>query len=79
MKHLKVFTTKTCGPCKSLKPLLADLPIKVVEVDIDAQPAVAGMHQIRSVPTLKFYDDSTLVRTHVGSCTKQFLLDFIKV
>ena len=79
MKHLKVFTTQTCGPCKSLKPLLADLPIQVVEVDIDAQPTVAALHHIRSVPTLKFYDDSTLVRTHVGSCTKQFLLDFIKV
>jgi thioredoxin-like negative regulator of GroEL len=77
MKHLKVFTSPTCAPCKVLKPMLADLKMLVVEVDIEASPSIAAMHHVRTVPTLKLYDDDMLVKSHTGACTKQFLQEFV--
>ena len=78
MRHLKVFTSKTCGPCKALSPMLADLNILVVKVDVQEQAAVAEMHGIRQVPVLKLYDDFTLIGTRYGLQTKQQLEEFIR-
>lgn len=69
MTHLKVFSAPWCAPCKNLKPLVEQLEFEglvVVHVDIDEDIAIAAMHGVRSVPTLKFYQEDELLRTHIG-------------
>lgn len=77
MKHLKVFTSKTCGPCKQMAPLLEDLGILIVKIDVDEQPQMAALHGIRTVPTLKLYHETTLQETVYGFQTKEKLLDLV--
>ena len=81
MKILKVFTAPWCGPCKAMQPALDQLAsegLLVTKVDVDANPAVAAIHGIRAVPTLKFYVDDNLMATKTGAMSIQQLRDFTK-
>lgn len=78
MRVLKVFTSKTCGPCKVMKPLLAGLNITVVEIDVEDHPELAARNLVRGVPTLKLFDNNDLLRTSVGGMSKLQLAAFVK-
>lgn len=55
---LLVFTSPTCGPCRTLEDKLQQLPaalrerFKTVEVDVTAEPQLGRRFAIRGVPTL---------------------------
>lgn len=78
MKILKVFTSKNCVPCKVMKPLLKDLDMVVVEIDIDEYPNLAAQNSVRSVPTLKLFENNSILRTKVGGMTRTQLVEFVK-
>lgn len=49
------FYSNTCGPCRLLKPVLAKVAeqgVKVVGVDIDAEPELTQHFGIQGVPTV---------------------------
>ena len=70
MIHLKVFSISWCKPCKAIEPALqelADRGLTVVKVDVEKQKAIAEMHGVRGVPTLKLYNEDKLIRQHTGA------------
>ena len=54
------FYATWCGPCKTIAPILDELAgkykgqIYIYEVDVDAEPELAGAFGIQSIPTLFF-------------------------
>lgn len=52
------FTATWCGPCKMLDPIVKQIAeewsgrLKVVKLDVDANPQVAMQYQVLGVPTL---------------------------
>ena len=61
-----------------MKPLIKDLDMAVVEIDIDDAPELAARNAVRSVPTLKLFENNDLLRTSVGGLSRIQLLDFVK-
>ena len=62
-----------CGPCRMITPILERLSVefagrlKVVKVDVDANPLIAQRFDARSIPLLKFVRDSEVIDTVVGA------------
>ena len=80
MIHLKVFSISWCKPCKAIEPALqelADRGLTIVKVDVEKQKAIAEMHGVRGVPTLKLYHEEKLIRQHTGALSLGQLEAFI--
>ena len=59
------FYADWCGPCQMLKPVIEQLsdeaaPTKVVKINIDEEPQLAGMFQVMSIPTLVYMQDGSI-------------------
>ncbi|MFT4256158.1 MAG: thioredoxin [Pseudoxanthomonas sp.] len=67
------FWATWCGPCKTLGPILDKLAteyngaFKVAKVDVDQEQQLAGMFQIRSVPTLVVVKDGQVLGAIPGA------------
>ncbi len=60
------FWAPWCGPCQRQTPLLeafaAEHPgQRVVKVNVDQAPEIAGRYSVRSIPTLAVFEDGRLV------------------
>jgi thioredoxin 2 len=66
------FFSPTCGPCKTLAPVLRNLARKfhckiiVATVDTSTNPGCSGFYKIKGVPTLMFFKDGAVVDQIVG-------------
>lgn len=78
------FYAEWCGPCKKVTPLLdelatenADLEIQKIDVDLKESESLVKEHLIRSIPTLLFMKEDTIVHKHVGAITKTQLEELL--
>jgi len=77
------FYADWCGPCKSLAPVIDEIAteraadLKVVKIDVDADPEIAAQYGVRSMPTLVVFKDGTAVSGTVGAQPKAALEAFI--
>ena len=77
------FWAEWCGPCKMIAPLLdeiaRELPdkVKIVKVDVEAEPQLAQQFGIYNIPTLLFFKDGKVKEQVVGTVAKKVLLEKI--
>ena len=70
-----------CGPCKMIAPVVEELAnefdgkLKVVKMDVDANPRTAMQYGIRSIPTLMIFKGGQVVEQIIGAVHKRHLLD----
>jgi thioredoxin len=59
-----------CGPCKMLSRILETsgdkLGVPIYKFDVDSNRDFTMEQNIRSVPTLKLYEGSSVVKSHSG-------------
>ena len=66
-----------CGPCQMVAPVVEELAkeyegkLKVMKLNTDEVPEVAGKFQIMSIPTILFFKDGQPVEKIVGARSKQ--------
>ena len=73
------FWAEWCMPCKRIAPILDQIAtqyagkLKIVKVDVDANPDTPGRFNITGIPTLLVFKDGKLVDTIVGFLPKDKL------
>ncbi len=79
------FFAEWCGPCKAMAPALEEVAkemagkVKVVKLDVDANPQITERYKIRAMPTLMIFKDGEVADAHVGALVqKRKLEDWIK-
>ncbi len=70
------FWAPWCGPCRMVGPVVEELAgeyagrLRVVKVDVDESPEVAGRYGIMSIPALVFFNGGQEVRREIGAQPK---------
>lgn len=72
-----------CGPCQMVAPIVDELAteyagkLKVMKLNTDENPEVAGRYQIMSIPTILFFKDGQPVEKLIGARPKKQFKDII--
>ena len=66
------FTAAWCPPCRRMDPIVAELDrdrddLRVVQVDVDANPEIAAVYGVLSMPTFMLFRDGRPVSTLIGA------------
>ena len=78
------FWAEWCGPCRMIGPSLEEIStemagkVKIVKINVDENPAVAGKLGIRSIPALMIFKDGKLAAQKVGAAPKGELVKWIQ-
>lgn len=78
------FWAEWCGPCRKVAPVLEEIAtelgdqVKVVKLDIDANPETARAYRVMSVPTLTVFKGGQPVQSVAGAKPKGDILRLIE-
>ena len=74
------FWAPWCGPCRMVGPIVDEIAkdyagkLKVVKINTDEAPGVAGSYNIMSIPTLMIFKGGERVDQIIGSQPKQAII-----
>jgi thioredoxin 1 len=78
------FHADWCGPCKAMAPALEAVAtemkgrVKIVKLDVDANPGITQKYRIQAMPTLMIFKDGQVAAQRVGALVqKKQLADWI--
>ncbi|NEN95623.1 MAG: thioredoxin [Moorea sp. SIO1F2] len=78
------FWAPWCGPCRMVSPVVDEIAqqyegqVKVVKLNTDENPKVAGDYGIRSIPTLMIFKGGQRVDMVVGAVPKTTLANTLE-
>ena len=72
------FFAEWCGPCQMLAPLLEQLDVKVLKIDVDELPDLARQFRVMSIPTLMVFKNGKLEKKQLGYMPIESLSEFVK-
>ncbi|MFI5317127.1 MAG: thioredoxin [Myxococcota bacterium] len=77
------FWAEWCAPCRRLSPKIKELAeeygdkLRVVKIDVDANPKTASQMQVRAMPTLLMVKNGAIIAQLVGDQPKDKLQQMI--
>jgi thioredoxin 1 len=78
------FYATWCGPCKMVAKTLDQYAeevgeVKVVKINVDEEADIASEYNIRSIPTLIYFEDGEIIERQTGNVTLSKLKELTKV
>lgn len=79
------FWAPWCGPCKSLGLIIDELypiyqkDLLIVKLNIDNNPKITSDYNIRSIPTLIFFQNGKEISREIGAILKDDLIKKIDI
>ena len=76
------FWAPWCGPCRTVVPLVEEIAkersdIKVVKINVDEEPELAGQFGVMSIPTLVVMKNGEITNKAMGARPKNQILDLL--
>jgi len=78
------FWAEWCGPCKLIGPILEKLAqeaqgsFRLAKVDVDENPNLAIRYAVRSIPSVKAFQDGRIVSEFVGVQPESRIREFLR-